>query len=467
VTLVAGVDSSTQSCKLVVCDAATGEVLRSGSAPHPGGTEVDPAAWWQALERAIAAAGGLSDVAAVSVGGQQHGMVLLDAAGEVVRPALLWNDTRSADAARDLTDELEFEGLRGEAAWLRAVGSVPVASYTVTKLRWMADYEPENLARAVVCCLPHDWLSFKLRGLLSATEMDLNELATDRSDASGTGYFAASRSRYLPEILELATRGQSLMLPRVIGPFELVSGVAAGMGDNAAAAMGLGANHGDVVVSVGTSGVVSAVSDSGVNLNPVISGFADGTGGFLPLACTLNGAMIFDRYASLFGVSLAELGELALAAKPGAGGIVTLPYFAGERTPNLPAATARIVGLNNENFSRENLARSAFEGLLCGLADAMAAVSQAAPKRVLLIGGASKNPALRQIAAEVFGCSVEVPAAREYVALGAARQAAGAVLGELPSWPRVIEQTLAANPQPRVREQYAAAREAYLIEMGL
>ncbi len=139
--LVAGVDSSTQSCKVVVRDADTGRLVRSGRAPHPDGTEVDPAAWWRALEAAVSEAGGLDDVAAVAVGGQQHGMVCLDEHGGVVRPALLWNDTRSAQAAADLVAELGG-GERGGAAWAEAVGSVPVASFTVTKLRWLAEHEP-------------------------------------------------------------------------------------------------------------------------------------------------------------------------------------------------------------------------------------------------------------------------------------------------------------------------------------
>lgn len=459
-TLVAGIDSSTQSCKVVVCDLETGQVVRSGSAPHPAGTEVAPEAWWLALKQAVDLAGGLEDVAAIAVAGQQHGMVLLDATGEVVRDALLWNDTRSASAARDLTQELEYRGLQGEAAWLAAVGSVPVASYTVTKLRWMADHEPENLARAVLCCLPHDWLSYKLRG-----STDLSELMTDRSDASGTGYFSSTGDSYLTEIVELATRGHNLMLPGVLTPLDVRGRVAAGLGDNAAGALGLGAEAGDVIVSVGTSGVVSAVSSAGQNTNPLISGFADGNGEYLSLACTLNGAMIFDRYAKLLGVSLSELGDLALSAMPGSDGVVTLPYFAGERTPNVPDATAGIFGLTEQNFTRANLARSAFEGLLCGLADAMDAVVKGQPKRVLLIGGAAKNRALREIAAEVFGCIIEVPEVAEYVALGAARQAAGTILGQMPVWPLKIEQTVQKDYLPAVRAQYAKARDAYLEEM--
>src|SRR5664280_2037894 len=152
--LVAGIDSSTQSCKVVIRDAETGALLRHGRAAHPDGTEVDPASWWTALESALAEAGGIADVVAVAVGAQQHGMVCLDEHGEVVRPALLWNDTRSAGAAAELVAELG-----GPRAWAEAVGSVPVASFTVTKLRWLAEHGPEHAARTAAVCLPHDRLT--------------------------------------------------------------------------------------------------------------------------------------------------------------------------------------------------------------------------------------------------------------------------------------------------------------------
>ena len=164
-TLVAGVDSSTQSCKIVIRDAATGALVREARAPHPDGTEVHPDHWWRALGEAVGAVGGLDDVAALSVGGQQHGMVVLDADGEVIRPALLWNDTRSADAARDLIRELgDGDEAVGRRTWADAVGSVPVASLTITKLRWLADHEPDNARRIAAVCLPHDWLTWRLSG---------------------------------------------------------------------------------------------------------------------------------------------------------------------------------------------------------------------------------------------------------------------------------------------------------------
>ena len=201
-TLVAGVDSSTQSCKIVIRDAADGALVRQARAAHPDGTEVHPDQWWRALGEAVDAADGLDDVAALSVGGQQHGMVVLDAGGEIIRPALLWNDTRSASAAHDLIVELGCgDEAAGRAAWADGVGSVPVASLTIAKLRWLADHEPEAAARIAAVCLPHDWLTWRLSGATS-----LDELVTDRSDASGTGYFDSVRNVYRRDLLALALR---------------------------------------------------------------------------------------------------------------------------------------------------------------------------------------------------------------------------------------------------------------------
>ena len=266
-TLVAGVDTSTQACKVVVRDAETGAPVRSGRAPHPPGTEVDPQAWEAALTAAVDAAGGLADVAALAVGGQQHGMVCLDEDGAVVRDALLWNDVRSAGAARDLVAELgDGDEETGRQAWADAVGLVPVASFTAAKLRWLADAEPDNAARTAAVCLPHDWLTWRL-----AADRTLSTLVTDRGDASGTAYWSARTGEYRLDLLERAMRGRRPIVPRVAGPAEVVgslrggsSVLGPGTGDNAAAALGLAARPGDVIVSIGTSGVVSAVSPTAV-----------------------------------------------------------------------------------------------------------------------------------------------------------------------------------------------------------
>ena len=461
--LVAGVDSSTQSCKVVIVDAETGAVVRSGSGRHPDGTETPPRAWEQALQRAVEDAGELTDVSAISVGAQQHGMVCLDGDGAVVRDALLWNDTRSARAAGELVAELPG----GAAQWARAVGSVPLASFTITKLRWLAEQEPANAARVEAVCLPHDWLSWRLRG-----SHDLTELCTDRGDASGTGYWSPADGRYRPDLL-LRALGRDAHTPEVLAPSAVAGAtpsgqlVAAGTGDNAAAALGVGAVHGDVVVSIGTSGVVSAVSaNPTADATGIVAGFADATGAFLPLVCTLNAGRVLDATARLLGVELAQLSRLALAAPAGADGLVLVPYFEGERTPNRPDATAALHGMRLANSTPAHLARAAVEGLLCGLADGLDALraNGITPRRVLLVGGGARSEAVRQIAPAVLELPVLVPEPGEYVAYGAARQAAWALTGSpaAPSWAAHPAVVFEADPQPAVRARYREAQDRVL-----
>ena len=474
-TLVAGVDSSTQSCKVVICDLTSGRIVRSGRASHPPGAEVDPAAWWDALHAAIIDAGGLDDVAAVSIGGQQHGLVALDDVGRVIRPALLWNDTRSASAAADLVAEV------GASEFAERTGSVPVASFTVTKLRWLADAEPDNAARVAAVALPHDWLTWRLRGFGPESELaenpsgpELDELVTDRSDASGSGYFNSVTNEYDRGLLGLALRRDvsGVALPMVLSPaqsrgipigtpaFPPHLRVAAGAGDNAAAAFGLGAVAGDVVVSIGTSGTVFAVTDTSAHdQTATVAGFADAAGGFLPLVATLNAARILDATAALLGVDHTEFGRLALIAEPGADGLVLVPYFEGERTPNLPNATGSLLGLTLTSATPPNLARAAIEGLLCGLAAGLDAIALhgVVAHRLLLIGGGAQNPAVAAIAAQVFDLPVVIPEPAEYVAVGAAHQAAWALTGEKPQWPVAVVTQPAPDFRAVIRLQYAAA----------
>lgn len=456
--LVAGVDSSTQSCKVLVTDLETGAVVREGRAPHPDGTEVDPEAWWVALTAALDRAGGLEDVAALAVGGQQHGLVCLAEDGAVVRPALLWNDTRSAPAAGELVAEL------GAAAWAEAVGSVPVASFTVTKLRWLADHEPAAARRTAAVCLPHDWLTWRLAGR-GAAGSDLAALVTDRGDASGTGYWSPLTESYRPDLLRRAV-GHEPAVPRVLAPAEAAGSgpgdllLGAGTGDNAAAALGLAARPGDVIVSLGTSGVASAVSSvPAADPTGIVAGFADATGRFLPLVCTLNAARVLDAACRLLGVGHAELSALALSAPPGAGGATLLPYLEGERTPNLPLATGALHGLTLDTLTPAYLARAAVEGMLCGLADGLDALQAqgARADRVLLVGGGAASPAVREIAPTVFGRPVHVPPSAEYVARGAARQAAWALTGTLPDWPLPGTTVHDSPAVPQVRDRYHQA----------
>jgi xylulokinase len=466
VTLVAGVDTSTQACKVVVRDAGTGALVREGRAPHPPGTEVPPRAWEEAFHAAAAAAGGLSDVAAVAVGGQQHGMVCLDRAGEVVRDALLWNDVRSAGAAADLITELgDGNEAAGRRAWADAVGVVPVASFTATKLRWLADAEPDAADRTAAVCLPHDWLTWRI-----SADRDLATLATDRGDASGTAYWSARTGEYRLDLLERAMRGRRPAVPRVAGPAEAVGTLAGGTavlgpgtGDNAAAALGLAAEPGDVIVSVGTSGVVSAVSTTAVaDVSGTVAGFADATGHHLPLVATLNAARVLDAAAALLGVGHETLSDLALSAPSGADGLVLVPYLEGERTPNLPHATGAVHGLTLRTCTPAHWARAAVEGLLCGLADGIdALVAQGvAVERVLLVGGGARSAAVQRLAPGIFGRPVLVPPPGEYVADGAARQAAWVLAGgpTPPVWDRPGLRVFEAPPATGVRERYADVR---------
>jgi len=421
--LVAGVDSSTQSCKLEVRDAETGALVRSGQLPHPRTTpprsEQDPAAWWDALSSLLSAHG--DGVAGLSVAGQQHGMVVLDEALQVLRPAKLWNDTESAPQAEALVHA------RGAQWWAKAVGSVPVASFTVTKLAWLREHERDTFDRVAHVLLPHDWLTLQLTG----------ELVTDRGDASGTGYWSPSAGGYVADVFALLGVDPDVA-PRVLGPRDVAGNlgdvvVGPGTGDNMGAALGLGLQEGDVAISLGTSGTVFAVSpDATSDATGAVAGFADATGRFLPLVCTLNATKVTDTMARLLGRERDEFERLALAAPPGADGVVLVPYFDGERTPNLPDASGTIRGLRSDT-GPESLARAAYEGVACNLLDAFDALTCAGVPtgsgRVFLVGGGARSAVYPQLVADLLQRPVLVPEPAEYVARGAAVQAAAALAG--------------------------------------
>lgn len=449
---VAGVDSSTQSVKIVVRDSESGALLAQASHPHPDGTEVDPQRWLEALYAVIAEVGGLESLDAISIGGQQHGMVLLDGSGEVIRPALLWNDTRSAAQAAAIN--AAFPDIH------QRTGSQLVASFTASKVRWVLENEPENAARIAAIALPHDWLSWKLSG-----STDIQEIFTDRSDASGTGYFDSVNNRYIPEILQWITGKTDVVLPRIVAPGEVGARVgktviACGAGDNAGAALGIGAVVGDLVISLGTSGTAFAVSSSpSHDQSGEVAGFADATGNFLPLACTLNAAKVFDATAKLLGVSFDEYSQLALQAAPGADGLMAVPHFDGERTPNRPDARGSLIGITHANFTPANLARASIEGVIAGLAYATEALSRegVAISRLLLVGGAARNKAVQQITSEIFCLPVHLPTPGEYVSEGAAIQAAWALTAQRPEWPHNEMTVRQAEPAPAVLSRYLAA----------
>ena len=435
--LVLGIDSSTQSTKVEVRDADDGTLVAAGRAPHPAvsppRSEQAPAGWWDALRSAIAAAG-VPDVAAVAVAGQQHGMVLLDRDEQVLRDAKLWNDTESAPEAAQLTRAMD------PAGWATATGSVPVASFTITKLAWLARHEPAVLDRVASVLLPHDYLGLRLTG----------RKATDRGDASGTGYFDPATDTWRPDLLErfVGTGDWPQRLPTVLSPLEPngditgaaaadlgISGspvIAAGTGDNMAAALGIGLSRADAALSLGTSGTVFATrGEPTADPTGTVAGFADATGGFLPLVCTLNATRVTSVVASWLGVDEAELGRIALDAEPGAAGTVMVPYFDGERTPNRPDATGSALGLTTAT-TRADLARAAFEGVICNLLDGLDALTSVTghhPEQIVLVGGGARSEAYRRITADLSGLPVVIPDQGEQVATGACVQAAAVLTG--------------------------------------
>ncbi|MBA0052426.1 xylulokinase [Streptomyces sp. AJS327] len=426
--LVVGVDSSTQSTKVLVVDAATGVVVARGQAPHEvstgTGRESDPERWWDALGAALRECGEAArSAAAVSVAGQQHGLVTLDAHGRPVRPALLWNDLRSAPQRDQLV-----ERLGGARVWAERVGSVPPPSFTVTKWLWLREHEPEAAEATAAVRLPHDFLTERLTG----------EPVTDRGDASGTGWWAGSTERYDEEILELAGLRRRL-LPRVLAAGEaagtvreglpLPAGtlVATGTGDNMAAALGLGLRAGQPVLSLGTSGTVYAVSgERPADPTGTVTGFADARTGWLPLATTLNCTLAVDRIAALLGLDRE-------AVEPG-GELAVLPFLDGERTPHLPYAAGLLSGLRHETTGGQ-LLQAAYDGAVFALLRALERVLGPEPdgaEPITLIGGGARGTAWRETVRRLSGRAVRVPEAEQHVALGAAAQAAGLLLGEDP-----------------------------------
>lgn len=410
-------------------------------APLPGGegagtpTEVDPEAWLLSLGEA-AKGGMLEGVEAIGVSGQQHGMLALDAGGALVRPALLWNDKRAQIQAADLTEELG-----GPGAWAEAVGAVPQAAYPVAKLRWLARHEPASAQRTAHVLLPHDWLVWQLMGRPQRR-------TTDRGDASGTGYWSAATGRWRTDIVELAL-GHPVQLPEVLAPAEPAGRtpegllISAGTGDNMAAALGLGVGPGDAVVSLGAAGTVFAVHHHALSdPSGMITSFADATGRHLPVVHTRNAVRVLRGTAELLGTDLAGLSELAMRSTPGSYGLVLLPYLEGERTPDLPHTAGTLHGLRRESMKPEHLARAAFEGMLCGLADALDVLRARGVevRRIFLLGPAGDLPAVRSMAPALLGAQLVVPPPGEYAALGAARQAAwslGVVNGtDSPEQPR-------------------------------
>ncbi|MGW0820101.1 FGGY family carbohydrate kinase [Streptomyces sp. NPDC002845] len=473
--IVAGLDSSPDFTRIVVCDSDTGAVLRQGYAPHPvesaegGGrpSDIDPQAWLLSLGEA-AGGGLLEGVQAIGVSAQQNGLIALDSQGNTVRPAMVGGDKRAQVAAADLVD-----ALGGRQAWAESVGCVPGAAQPVTKLRWLSKTEPDAAVRTAVLMQAHDWLVWQLLGRPVRR-------TTDRGGASGTGYWCAAKGSYRTDLVELAL-GHQVMLPEVLGPSDAAGTtpegllISAGTGETMAAAFGLGIGLGDAVVSLGASGSVMAVHPEAlVDSSGMITSLADATGMHLPVVTTLNAVRTLRGAAEMLSVpDLEGLSDLAMKSTPGAHGLVLLPYLEGERTPNLPHTAGTLSGLRRESMRPEHLARAAFEGMLCGLADALDVLRGRGVdvRRIFLLGPAAELPAVQAAAPMLFGVQVVVPQPADYAALGAARQAAwalGASQGTLdprtpPAWQGAVGQVLGPGEElavgQAVRQQYVSVRE--------
>jgi xylulokinase len=454
--LVAGVDSSTQSCKHITVDAATGRLLRATALPHPDGTAVDPRRWWEALDGVGITR--LSGIAAISISAQQHSTIVLGADNQPVHDAILWNDHRATQSALELRHEY------GQKQWLREMGMVPTAAHPISKLRWLAQHKPETAQQIRRVMVPHDWLTWGLLG-------HRGEPMTDRSDASGTGYWSPTEERYRNDLIQLAL-GRTLNVPKILGPADRAgvtsSGVVvgAGCGDNAAAVFGLGAKPGEAVVSIGTSMTVSMMADHHVN-DPTghVSDMSNASGGQLPLVATLNGARTVTAMGAMLRLSLGEMEALSSTAPPDAGGICFVPYLDGERKPLLPEAHGALIGLTRASMTPENLARAGFLGLACAIADAIDDLIRTGltVDTVTLIGGGSKSESLRHAVSDLTGRTVGWPEPREYAALGAAKQAAWALTGERPQWEppsyTLIQPSELRDWVPGVRARYSSASQ--------
>lgn len=444
--IVAGVDSSTQSCTVGLYDVDSGRLLASGQAPHPPTvppvSEQDPADWWNAFAAALQQACHDSEVspreiAGISFAAQYSGLVVLDDHDRVLHPAKLWNDTTSAADAAQLVANLDA------SVWIDEIGCEPTAAQTVAKIAALQREEPSDYTRALRFCSPADWLTMQLTGAF----------VTDPANASGTGLFNLASRQWSPRLLAAvdAMRDWGSSLPRILAPGEAAgfanttaaaalglspqTMVAAGTGDQAAAALALGIEVGDVVVSLGTSGTVYGyATDPPADHRRALTITANALGGFLPIAVLLNAAKVTDAFARLLGVSHDEFAALALSAdtsdpeRP-----VLAAFLDGERSPNLPHARGLLGGIDSA-VTREQLALCAVEGVALGLFHGFTALQDAGVEnsgRLFVTGGASKSHAYQRTIARFFGRDVWMPEKMpgSDSARGAAIQAATAVSG--------------------------------------
>lgn len=434
-----GIDSGTQSTKAIAYDLDAHRVVAEARAPHTliaglpaGHMEQHPQEWVTALDHVIGAVVAKIDrrrVRGIGVSGQQHGFVPLDAKGAVIRPAKLWCDTSTTDECAMLTKKLG-----GTKAVIRTAGLPFLPGYTAPKILWLKRHEPANYRRLRHVLLPHDYLNFHLTGNYfmehgDASGTALMDVRTRQWSSKATRAIDPNLIDWLPEI-SASSEAAGTLRPELAAKFGLSSNVivSAGGGDNMMGAIGTGnVTPGVVSASLGTSGTIYAYGAKPV-VDPQgeIAAFCSSTGGWLPLLCTMNVTLVTEQVRSLFGWDHAALDAAVAAAAPGADGLSLLPYFNGERTPNLPHGTGVLAGLNRTTFTRENLARAAMEGVTLNLNYGLRRLAALGitPKEIRLTGGGAKSPAWRQLMADIFGVPVVAMVEDEGAALGGALQAA-------------------------------------------
>lgn len=435
-SVVCGIDLGTQSCKIILYNEHTRQILAKSQAlleiiAKNDGTREQKAEWYEAaLADCFAAIPSnlRAEIDAIGVSGQQHGFVPLDASGQAIRPVKLWNDTSTTAECKELT-----HNAGGEAALLAETGLLMLPGYTAPKILWLKNHEPQAYAQLRHVLLPHDYINFLLTG----------RYVTECGDASGTALFDVRSRSWSRQICNLIDPNLIDFLPYII-ELDLPAGrvsaeaakrfgipegaiVSAGGGDNMMSAIGTGTvRNGFLTMSLGTSGTLYGYSDRPV-VDPAgnLAAFCSSTGGWLPLLCTMNCTVASEQIRSLLGTNIEELNRLAESASIGAEGLVMLPFFNGERIPNLPNGRASINGATAANFSKENLARAAMEAAIFGMRIGLESFKKLgfAAREIRLAGGGAKSRLWRQIAAYVTGLPVRVPKEEEAAAFGAALQA--------------------------------------------
>lgn len=438
--LLIGIDSGTQSTKVLVVDPRDGKVLASAAQEYdlipglpPGAKEQHPHTWRDATASAIRRAlrqakASSGDVAAIGVSGQQHGFVPLDKAGEVIRPAKLWCDTSTSAECEEITSRLG-----GLKKTIRLLGNAVLPGFTAGKVLWLKKHEPKNFDRLATVLLPHDYLNFWLTG----------EKTMEYGDASGTALLDVRKRKWSSAVLEAIDSGLAAKLPPLrssdqpagtlqpstaklldLNPGILVS---AGGGDNMMGAIGTGnTREGVITASFGTSGTIYACAEKPV-IDPEgeIAAFCDSTNRWLPLLCTMNVTVATEMVREDFGWSHEKYAGEASRVAAGSNGLLLLPYFEGERTPNVPDGTGVWFGVNKRTFEAGHFARAAMEGVTLGMNYGLRRLGQLGvkPTQIRATGGGSKSKVWRQIMADVFGCQVVTLKVGEGAAYGAALQA--------------------------------------------